>query len=146
MDSVHPSSLHSVNAGLCSKLCRNFSESAVSWLVVGLITARCKPRIHLSMASPCPVWRTFGFSWFQIYMELEWRSHAYARLQQVHTNLRIGDLAFKMPYLCDCIYKLCRAQAQVIVNHGNTIDSGLVYWQNCTLCYSLLMYVTVFML
>jgi hypothetical protein len=68
--------------------------------------------------------------------------HMLVRLQQVHTNLSIGDLAFKMPHLYDYISKLCRAQAEVIISHGNAIDSAWAYWQSCTLCYSLLEYVT----
>jgi hypothetical protein len=72
--------------------------------------------------------------------------HMPVRLHQVHTSLKIVYLAFKMPYLYDYLSKLCRTQAEVIVNHGNAIDSGWVYWQNCTLCYSVLVYVTMFMM
>jgi uncharacterized protein YbcV (DUF1398 family) len=41
------------------------------------------------------------------------------------TPVRELHVAFKIPYVYDCITKLCRTQAEVILNHANPNVRGI---------------------
>jgi hypothetical protein len=38
-------------------------------------------------------------------------------------------MAFKIPYVYDCVTKLCRTQAEVILNHVNPNVNGIGQWE-----------------
>jgi hypothetical protein len=100
-------------------LVRIYSLFKSEHLNANIKLALYKAMIRSVMTYACPTWEIVADTYF---LKLQRMQEKFLRTTENFprfTPLRDLFTAFILPYVYDCITKLCRQQAEVIQNHGN---------------------------